>query len=355
MKKVSLFLVILLVLFMSACGNSTSSTERGNTDAAASNESNEKYVLKLAHGFSTTHFMHTFMEWFNNEVQERSDGRLSIEIFPSAQLMPVDQELPSLIQGQIDMVHSSSPVLTSFDPIWNFFELPFIFDYDPNDPLVYLNNRAQFNSHEKGGQHIANIMDEKGVKVLAIGYIDTFGSIFTNDKLVTDAESSKGLRIRTPGGIITPETLKAIGASSVTISGAEAIPALQQGMLDGLLTTPMYAYDAKLPVNKYTVAPLFNPVTPVLISKNKFESLPKDLQEILVETGKDYEKYVKETIVQSLQEQIPKLESEMGVEIYYPTEEEIASLKEATKTSWDLFEKGVEGGKELIDALQEIQ
>lgn len=336
---------------LSACSNSANSSENENAGKSEENE----YVLTLTHGYGTTHFMHTFMEWFNEELQQRSDGRLSLQIYPNAQLMPIDQEVPSLLQGQVDMIHSSSPVLTSFDPIWNFFELPFIFDYDPENPSVYLENRSHFNNHEKGGQWIKNRMEEKGIKVLGIGYIDIFGSLFTTDQLVTDVDSAKGLKVRSAGGIITPETIKALGASSVTISGAEAITAMQQGVVDGTLTTPMYVYDAKLPVKTYTVAPLFNPVTPVMISLEKFHSLPKDLQDILVETGEDYEQYVKETINQSILDQLPKLESEMGIEVYYPTQQELEAMKEATNSSWELFEKEVEGGKELIKALDEIQ
>lgn len=359
MRKLFLVLFVpLMVLFLAACGNETNSTveadnKGSNETSAAQNEAGneESYVLSLAHGYSTTHYMHTFSEWFNEEVQKRSDGRLSIDIFPNAQLMPHDQEIVGLVQGQVDMIHGSSPALTSFDPIWNFFELPFIFDYDPEDPTLFLEERTKFNQHELGGKKVAARMEEKGVKILGIGYVDSFGAIFTSNKKVTDVGSAKGLRIRAPGGIITPETMKALGASSMTIAGAEAITALQQGVVDGLLTTPLYAYDTKLPVKHYTVAPLFNPVTPMMISVSKFESLPSDLQEILVETGKDFEQYVKETLQKDIVETLPKLEKERGVEFYYPTEEEIDEMKEATKSSWELFEKEVEGGKELIDAL----
>jgi len=339
---------------MTACSSNTS-TEPENTNTGGAGSSDEKYVLKLAHGFSNTHFMHTFMEWFDKEVQERSNGRLSIEIYPNGQLMPHDQEAPALVQGQIDMVHGSSSVLNTFDPIWNFYALPFLFNYDKDDYSVYFEHKKKFNDHPEGGQKIAKIMEEKGIKVLAIGSIDIFGSIFTKDKSVTDIDSFKGLKVRSPGGINPPATIKALGASSMTISGTEAITALQQGVVDATMTVPMYAYDAKLPVSTYHVAPMFDSANPVLISMKTFESLPKDLQDILVETGKDYEEYHKDVLAKTLEEQLPKLEKEMGVEIYYPTEEEIEEMKKATKPVWDAFIKDVDGGKELLDVLQSIK
>jgi TRAP-type C4-dicarboxylate transport system substrate-binding protein len=357
MKKYSVVLCLLMVIFIvAACGNtsqSTKETTNTNSESPSSDSKNEKYVLKLAHGYPTEAFHHTHMEWFAEEVKKRSDGRLSIEIFPSAQLMPVDQEAPSILQGVIDMSHSSSPTLASFDPIWNVYELPFIFDYDPKDPAIYLENREKFNHSENGGQKIAKKMEDRGLKVLAYAYTGTFGALFTNDakKEITNPESAKGLKIRTPGGIITPETVKSLGASSMTISGAEIIPALQQNVVDGLLTSALFASDAKLPVKTFTVAPVFNPLTPVIISLKKFESLPKDLQDVLVETGIDLEAHVKEVVTKGEIEAYQKLENEMGVKFYYPTKEEIKEWQEATKPALELFEKQVDGGKELLEEL----
>lgn len=352
MRKVKLFFSLALLFVLAACGSSSTSNESSSADDSSGTTEGE-YVLKLAHGFPNSSFMHTFMEWFNEEVQERSDGRLSIDIFPNGQLMPPDQEIPAVLQGQIDMSHSTSPVLTSFDPIWNFYELPFIFDYDPQDPSVFLENRHAFNQSEDGGEKIKKMMEDKGIKILSFGYVDVFGSVYTTDQknLVTGPDSAKGLKLRTPGGMIGPATAEAIGASAMTIAGSEVITALQQKTVDGLLTTPIYASQAQLPVKSFSVVPLFNSVTPLVISLDKFESLPEDLQQILEETGADLEKYIMEQVLAEVNQAYEELESR-GVEIYYPTEEEIAEWEEATKPARELFVNQVEGGTELLEALK---
>ncbi|MEH7178210.1 TRAP transporter substrate-binding protein [Neobacillus vireti] len=354
MKKLILAIFLLIAMpLISACGNTKSSADNSNNGNTEAN-SNQKYVLKLAHSYSPGSYMHTFMEWFNEEVQKSSEGRLSLEIYPSAQLMPHDQEVPALLQGQIDMVHSTSPVLSSFDPIWNFFDLPFIFKDNPKDPLVYLENREKFLSSEDGGGMIAKRMEKRGVKILSFSYVDYFGTLFTNGKQVTNVDSAKGLKLRSPGGIITPQTIKAFGASGITITGAEAITAVQQGVVDGMISNPIYAYDVKLPLKNVTFAQLTNTVTPVLMSVDKFESLPKDLQDILVETGKKLETHAKETISNKILEDLNKMESEMGMKIYYPSEKEINEMKTATRSSWKLFEEKVDGGEELLKGISTL-
>ena len=358
MKKFITFIVVSLVaILIAACGNKTNSTEETNVQnpAGTANSDGEKYELTLSHGFPTTTDMHIFMEWYNEELKKRSDGRLSLKIYPDGQILKHDQEVAGLLQGQVDMLHTTNNILSTVDPIWNFYDLPFIFNYDKNDPLVYLEQKEKFNRHEKGGQLIAKRMEEKGVKVLAMGYIDYFGSIFTNNRPVTDVESFKGIKVRTQGGIIAPKTVEVFGGSSVTIPGTEAITAVQTGVVDGMLTSPMYAYDTKLPITHYTFIQTHNSAIPLLVSLKKFESLPEDLQQIMTETAKDYEEHIKQAVSSKVLEKREKLQKEMNVEIYYPTEEELTEYKEASKKVWDFFAEKVEGGKDLIDVLSTIK
>lgn len=118
MKKLlstSLFLIVILLL--TAC----SSAEEANKD--------EKTILRVSHPYQAGTLHHHYMEWFDEKLRERSEGRLSLEIYPGSQLMPSDQEIPGILQGQIDITHSLSSIAGSFDPIWYFFDLPLLFSH----------------------------------------------------------------------------------------------------------------------------------------------------------------------------------------------------------------------------------
>ncbi|WP_203556974.1 TRAP transporter substrate-binding protein [Bacillus sp. B15-48] len=353
MRKLKFVFCVLVIVVLAACGNNTTSTQTTDESNSTDSAGQQEYVLKLAHAYSTSAFQHQYIEWFNDEVQKRSDGRLSIDIYPSAQLMPQEQEVPAVLQGQIDMSFTSSPVMASFDPIWNIYELPFVFEYHPEDLSIIMENRKAFDKSENGGGKIAKMMEEKGLKILAFAYTEAYGGIATTelDNLITVPESAKGLKLRTAGGMLGSETIKAIGASSVTITTAEIITALQQKLVDGLLTTPIYPSQVKMPIKTYTNVPLINSLIPLSISVEKFESLPEDLQQILTETGEDLEEYIVEKVLSETNKAFANLESQ-GVEIYYPTEEEVAEWKEATKPVKEVFIKQVDGGAELFEALK---
>jgi len=352
LKKILYVLVIALIL--TACNNSTKSDQESSNDSDASNE--EKYVLKLAHQYPEASLHHEYMEWFNEEVQQRSDGRLSLEIYSDAQLMPGDQEIAAILQGQIDMSHSLSSIAASFDPIWGIFDLPFLFEFDTDDPSVYIEARKKFINSENGGKKIVSMMEDKGLKVLSLSSTDMFGSPGTgnSDKKITNSDSINGLKIRTSGGSVVPDTLRTVGASGVAVSGAELTTALQQNVIDGLLTLHMYAFDNKLPIKSYTILPIVNYVMPVIISLEKFESLPKDLQEILIETGSDLEVHADKTVGEGILDVYEKFETELDVELYYPTEEEVNEWKEVTEPVWEEFENKVNGADKLIEEASEI-
>ena len=358
MRKLWLpLLAICLMLFLAACGSKENASVEDEEKSDNPDNNAEEYVLKLVHSHPQASMHHRYVEWFDEQIQERSDGRLKIEAYSDGQLMPSDQEIPAMLQGQVDMVHSSSAIAGSFDPIWYFFDLPFLFNYDPEDNDVYMDNKKAFMDSEEGGQKVAKMMEEKGVKVLSMSSTDMYGTIWTGDEknLVTDTASVKGLKIRVPGGPVAAETLKNLGGSGTSIPGPELPTALQQKVVDGMVIVPLYVYDNKLPIKTQSLYPLISYVMPIMISMEKFESLPEDLQEILVETGKDLEVYADELVREEGADVFEKLEEEQGVKTYYPSDNEIAEWKEATKDIYDNFSEEEPRAVELIEEAERIK
>ncbi len=356
MKKYSLFIIFtILALLFAGCGNSANTNSAANEPG--SGKEKEKYVLKLAHSQPTAAVLHQNTEWLKEELEKRSNGRLSLEIYPASQLMPGDQEMPALVQGQVDMVHSYSSITGGFDPIWYFFDLPFLFDYDPKDPSSYIENRRKFLNSEEGGLKIAKMMEEKGVKLLAVDSVDTYASYWTRDKnkVITDIASAEGLKTRTAGGPISNEILKSIKGSGISIPGVELPTALQQGVVDGMITVPLYVYENKLPVKNLTLYPLVNYVMPLFISQKAYDSLPADLQQILVETAKDLDTYSDQMVTEEMGDLIERLDSELGIKTYFPTEQEITEWQEATKPVWDFYLKMEPRAADLIEEVNRLR
>ena len=354
MKKLLSGILILMVCIITACGG-TSETSNGpqkENNNGSSNSSDEKYVLKVSHGHPPTSHQHKLLEWYNDEIGKRSNGRLSLEIYPSGQLMPSGQELQAMINGQIDMAIPISSVIGSIDPIWYLFELPYLFAFNNDDPSVFFEHKRAFMDSEKGGGVIKEKTEEHGLKVLSMSQ-DYYSSLFTadKDKMITDVKSAKGMKIRSTGGTILNDTFAALGASATVVDPSEVVTAIQQGVIDGVTTTATYAL-ANYPIKTWTSAPINNYTLTVMMSQKKFQSLPADLQEILVETGKDLDKYLDQVSLEAIKEIYEKGAKEKGVEIYFPTEEEHNEFKKVLLPLQDKWAKTVKGGAELLDEVE---
>ena len=75
-KKISVLILIMVLIFtMVACGNSSSG-----------DDSEQTYTLRFAHGSSTSEPIHLAAEYMAEQLKERSNGRVTMEIYPSATL-----------------------------------------------------------------------------------------------------------------------------------------------------------------------------------------------------------------------------------------------------------------------------
>lgn len=96
-KAISMLLVMgLSAGLLAGCGAKSVS---GSEEATAENP----MVLTLSHGLSETHTVHIAMEEFAEKVEERTDGRIKVEIFPNAQLGSETESMEQLTAGVIAM------------------------------------------------------------------------------------------------------------------------------------------------------------------------------------------------------------------------------------------------------------
>ncbi|MEH7273366.1 TRAP transporter substrate-binding protein [Neobacillus vireti] len=352
-KKLYVLGLLVLILLLAACGSEESAgkeTKKGNDSAGTSDKT---YVLRASHSYSGQEIMGKLANSFKEEVEKRSKGRLKIEVYPSAQLLPYDQEIPGLLNGQIDMAFNGSSGLSSIESAYDVLALPFLFDYDPDNFSVAINSLRDYMEQENGGQLLLKKTEERGIKPLGTFVGADPGLIWTRDKedIVTDKESMKGLKVRIYGGKLVLKTFESLGASGVPIVSTELIPALQQGIIDGTIASIVQTADRDLPVKAGMFLPVVYSINPVIMSKAKFDQLPADLQEILLEAGKTIQEQNDEMLTTHYKEAKSKLEAQ-GVELYYPTDEEMSEYKKAASPVYDMFKETVKDGQKLIEAAQ---
>ncbi|MGQ4877831.1 DctP family TRAP transporter solute-binding subunit [Billgrantia sp. LNSP4103-1] len=181
--------------------------------------------IKLAHNGNTNPDdpQNVGVQAFKEMVEERSDGTLSVQIYPAGQLGDARTIVEGIQFGTIEMADVENGPMGRFVPEAMLWDLPFIF-------------RDIEHAHKVLDGEIGRAVQEKypevGIRHLA--YNDGGFRYFTNNvRPIHSMADLEGLKIRVMESEVMIDTLNAFGASAVPMSFGELYTALQQGVVDG--------------------------------------------------------------------------------------------------------------------------
>lgn len=189
-------------------------------------------VIKLAHGLDVGHSVHRAMELMASRVDEFSDGRMRIDIYPSEQLGTERQTLELLQIGSVGMTKVSAAVLENFAPTFQVLSLPYMFR-DEAHQFEVLDGPI--------GSELLFGLEPYRLRGLAF-YDAGSRSFYTKDRPIQRPEDLDGLKIRTQESATAMEMVRRLGGSATPIAWGELYSALQQGIVDGAENNPPSFY-----------------------------------------------------------------------------------------------------------------
>jgi len=201
------------------------------------------------------------------------------------------------------------------------------------------------------GKFVNQLLEKKlTVKALGRWYELGYDNCWFLKKKVTKLEDFKGLKMRHSGGSIPAERFKALGASPVFIAWPDVPMALAQGTVDGLASTAKSVEGAKLHEAgvKYGIFTRnFQGYYIPMVSLKFWNSLPADLQKIFMDTWNELVPKQRE-IARKEQKQAEEFLMSKGVDIYYPSDEELAKWRKQIMPIQDKLIKELRHDPELV-------
>ena len=127
-KALALALALATAISLSACGGGNKTpAASGSTSTAAPTGGNASIVLKVAHVEAEDRSTHKALLEFEKEVEEKSDGRIDVQIYPNAELGGDEELCEAVAMGTIQMALPSTSVLTSYNEEIGVLDMPYLF------------------------------------------------------------------------------------------------------------------------------------------------------------------------------------------------------------------------------------
>ena len=277
---------------------------------------------------------------FKELAEQRTKGRVQVQLYPNSQLFKDKDELEALQRGSVQML---APSLAKFGPLgvkeFEVFDLPFLFK-----------DEAAFRGITQGplGAELFGKLESKGIRGLA--YWDNgFQSMSANKPLRTVADF-KGLKMRIQSSRVQDAQMRALGAVPQVMAFSQLYQALQSGLVDGTEGVPSNYTTQKLyEVQKHiTLSNHGHLAYAVIVNKKFWDGLPADIRTTLDGALKDATTYANTIAASENAAALDKIKASGKTTVYTPTPEELNEWKKALMPVHQAMESRI--GKATIDA-----
>ncbi|CAK7036752.1 MAG: 2,3-diketo-L-gulonate-binding periplasmic protein YiaO [Desulfovibrio sp.] len=181
-------------------------------------------TLKMSHPQPPTHVYHRAAEVLDAELQKLSNKTMKLEIYPSS-LLGGEKTVIDLVQvGTVDMIVTSTPLLTNYDDNYKMFTLPFLFD---NLPHLY----ATFDKKDVTDSLSSSLVQKKGLRPIGFWIAGPRNVVTT--KPIEKLEDFKGMKIRSMQDALLLASYSAFGANPVPMPFPDVFTAMQAGTIHG--------------------------------------------------------------------------------------------------------------------------
>jgi tripartite ATP-independent transporter DctP family solute receptor len=248
----------------------------------------ENYTIRVAFIGAESHGSYiTLNEKFKKDIEEKTGGRVKIELYPNAQLGSERQAIEGISIGTLEMAVVGGSSLLTLDDRMTIMDLPFIFKTREAAHKAY----DEFLTEE-----FNKYLEAHDVLILFSGELG-YRHITNNKAPIQKPADLNGLKIRTMENPLHVETFRLLGANPTPVAFSELYTALQQGTVDAQENPIGVIVTSKLfEVQKYTsLTGHIYTTAPFIISKSYWRNLPEDIRKTIsnvVEETKTYQRDV---------------------------------------------------------------
>src|SRR5260370_19859972 len=280
-------------------------------------------------------------ETLGKKLEAATNGRLSVQMFPSMQL---GGEKETIEQTQIGAVQMLRVSVGSMGPIVddiNVVNMPFLFKNTTH---------AQRMMDGPIGQELLDkITASPNAGLVALCWMDSGArSLYNTKRPIKSIEDLKGLKFRVIGNPIFVDMMNALGGNGVAMGYDQVFSALQTGVVDGAENNPpSFVFDNHYQVAKYYTLTEHLIVPEILVfSRATWDGLSKDDQALIKKLAREAQLDERQLWKKVEAEAMAKMKAS-GIEV--DTIGDKTPFQTAVKPVWDKY------GAKYADLIKRIQ
>lgn len=326
LQSVGVLLCVVAAAVLTSCGNS-SSVEAAQT-----------YAWPLGTSSPEDTVTQVFAEKFVEQVEELSDGRMKINIYPNSTIGNDRELLESCADGDIPFVVQNTAPQVSFMEEMAVFDIPSAF-------AAIEDARAAVDS-ESFYSKIEEVYLNSGYRLL--GVADQGFRVMTTNKKIAEVADFKGQKIRTMENANHLAFWQGLKANPTPMAFSEVYIGLQQNTIDAEENPCEVIVSGKLyEQQKYVVKTNHLPhYICLFMSDDFFESLDKEQQDIILQASETATKYARQQADERVEERMEIME-EAGVEVIELSDEVHEEMQEISQPLYEDIRS--QAGDELVE------
>lgn len=325
MKK-SLLVVTVLVLFMFLVNFEVQAAE---------------FSMRTAEIFREGFTHSESQKFFAKRVGEITKGKAEVKVFLGATLGNERNYCEQLQMGSLEFAKVAASNAVAFVPKFAVFAMPYLIR--DLDHLYKI-----FDS--PAGKILQDVAEKAGFVILAYWDMNTV-NVYNSRRPITKPEDLKGLKIRTREASICIDSLNAMGASAAPLATPELYTALQTKVFDGADHDPtvFVAFNYGEVCKFYSLTEHSVEPTLLLASKKLFDKYPRDIQNAIIQAGRESMAFNRKIGPVKLKEALDIMENKYKVKINKVDKEPFIKAVAPVKAKYRN-----ELGADLIDGISKL-
>jgi tripartite ATP-independent transporter DctP family solute receptor len=303
----------------------------------------DEHTIRVGIGLAEDSPQGRSVQYFRDILDERTEGRLEVQLFPDSQVGDDNEMMNALQTGTLEMTFPSTSPAATIVPELAVYDLPFLFP-TPESADEVLDSEL--------GQQLLDEFEGTGIKALV--YAENGYRQLTNSRgAVESPEDVDGLRVRVMENEVHVDLWRTLGANPTSMAFGEVFSAMEQGVIDGqenpwstILTSNFYEVQDYGSETRHVYTPFI-----FMISQGFWDDLSPEDQEIIQEAAeqtRDYQRTISREYDQWSKERL----ADQGMEITELDESQVAEFQEAVEPVYDTWAPRI--GEDIVQEIQDM-